>query len=275
MHTAIVAGWAAEMLLYEVLLLDPTDPVFNPIWRQGCYVIPFVCRLGILYSTSSWSIGTITNNRFNEWTFENVILAHLLLSGFLILSCFWHWSFWDLDLFISSITSSLALDLSKIFGIHLLLASLTCFGFGYCHLSGFFGVGMWTSDSFGIVGSIRFVKPEYGLLGLALSNYGYVSSHHISSGIFGVLISIWHISSRPGRLLYKYLKMSNIESVLSSSIAACFFPAFINSALMWYGSVTTAIELFGPTRYHWDNGYFSRDIERRVKSLFAIFISQS
>ena len=24
------------------------------------------------------------------------------------------------------------------------------------------------------------------------------------------------------------------------------------------------LELFGPSRYHWDNGYFSLDIERRV-----------
>ena len=34
MHTALVAGWSALMLLYELITIDPTDPVYNPIWRQ-------------------------------------------------------------------------------------------------------------------------------------------------------------------------------------------------------------------------------------------------
>ena len=34
---------------------------------------------------------------------------------------------------------------------------------------------------------------------------------------------------------------------------------------MWYGSITNPLELFGPSRFQWDNGYFSLDIERRVK----------
>jgi hypothetical protein len=33
---------------------------------------------------------------------------------------------------------------------------------------------------------------------------------------------------------------------------------------MWYGSAAAPVALFGPTRYQWDNGYFSREIERRV-----------
>jgi photosystem II CP47 chlorophyll apoprotein len=44
--------------------------------------------------------------------------------------------------------------------------------------------------------------------------------------------------------------MGNIETVLSSSIAAVFWAAFIVAGTMWYGSATTPIELFGPTR--WD-----------------------
>nr|GLL25335.1 PSII 47 kDa protein, chloroplast [Ipomoea trifida] len=46
--------------------------------------------------------------------------------------------------------------------------------------------------------------------------------------------------------------MGNIETVLSSSIAAVFFAAFVVAGTMWYGSATTPIELFGPTRYQWD-----------------------
>jgi len=50
--------------------------------------------------------------------------------------------------------------------------------------------------------------------------------------------------------------MGNIEIVLSSSIAATFFAAFVVGGTMWYGSTTTPIELFGSTRYQWDHGYF-------------------
>ncbi|NES72812.1 MAG: photosystem II chlorophyll-binding protein CP47, partial [Okeania sp. SIO2D1] len=35
---------------------------------------------------------------------------------------------------------------------------------------------------------------------------------------------------------------------------------------MWYGNATTPIELFGPTRYQWDQGYFQQEIQRRVQA---------
>ena len=53
--------------------------------------------------------------------------------------------------------------------------------------------------------------------------------------------------------------MGKLESILSSSITAVFFTAFLISALMWYGSAHSTQELFGPTRYSWDNGYYSLD----------------
>ncbi|KAG4914279.1 hypothetical protein JHK87_051836 [Glycine soja] len=40
--------------------------------------------------------------------------------------------------------------------------------------------------------------------------------------------------------------------------------AFVVAGTMWYGSATTPIELFGPTRYQWDQGYFQQEIYRRV-----------
>ncbi|KAG8474002.1 hypothetical protein CXB51_033779 [Gossypium anomalum] len=59
--------------------------------------------------------------------------------------------------------------------------------------------------------------------------------------------------------------MGNIETVLiSSSIVVAFFAAFVVAGTMWYGSATTPIELFGPTRYQWDQGYFQQEIYRRV-----------
>ncbi|GAB2232959.1 hypothetical protein Droror1_Dr00012029 [Drosera rotundifolia] len=63
--------------------------------------------------------------------------------------------------------------------------------------------------------------------------------------------------------------MGNIETVLSSSIAAVFFAAFVVAGTMWYGSATTPIELFGPTRYQWDQGYFQQEIYRRVSAGLA------
>jgi photosystem II CP47 chlorophyll apoprotein len=44
---------------------------------------------------------------------------------------------------------------------------------------------------------------------------------------------------------------------------------------MWYGSLSTPLELYGPSRYQWDNGYFSVDIERRVKSIDSIITNKS
>jgi len=274
MHTGLVAGWSGVMTLYELVLFDPTDPVYNPSWRQGCYLMPFISRIGVVSSLYNWSLGIeLSTNRL--WTYETVSAAHILLSGLLVLAAFWHWAYWDLDVFVCSSTGSLVLDLNKIFGIHLFLASILCFGFGYGHLSGFFGPGMWTSDSKGIVGSIRFVKPVYSVIGLSTFCYGVLSSHHIVAGLQGILIGLWHISSRPGALLYKLSRMGNLESVLSSSISVLFFAAWVSSALMWYSSVSTAIELFGPSRYHWDNGFFSQDIERRVKSVDSVFLNKA
>jgi photosystem II CP47 chlorophyll apoprotein len=133
-------------------------------------------------------------------------------------------------------------------------------GFGLAHLTGFLGPGMWTSDSLNLVGSIRFVKASFNLLAYARLAYGVISSHHIISGLLGTSIGLWHITLRPLAYLYNLLSMGKVESILSSSITAVFFTAFLISALMWYGSAHTTQELFGPTRYSWDNAYYSLDI---------------
>ncbi len=46
MHTGLVAGWSGSMTFYELSALDPTDLTFNPMWRQGLYVLPMASRLG-------------------------------------------------------------------------------------------------------------------------------------------------------------------------------------------------------------------------------------
>ena len=269
MHTALVAGWAGSMALYELAIFDPSDPVLNPMWRQGMFVLPFMARLGVTESWGGWSItgGSAVDPGF--WSFEGVAAAHIVLSGLLFLAACWHWVYWDLDLFRDPRTGEPALDLPKMFGIHLFLSGLLCFGFGAFHLTGLWGPGMWVSDPYGLTGSIQPVAPEWGPAGFNPFNPGGIVAHHIAAGVVGVIAGLFHLSVRPPQRLYKALRMGNIETVLSSSIAAVFFAAFIVAGTMWYGSATTPIELFGPTRYQWDSGYFKQEIDRRVQTHLA------
>jgi photosystem II CP47 chlorophyll apoprotein len=62
--------------------------------------------------------------------------------------------------------------------------------------------------------------------------------HHIAAGTLGIIAGIF-LTVRPPQRLYRALRMGNIETVLSSSISAVFFAAFITSGTMWYGSATT------------------------------------
>jgi photosystem II CP47 chlorophyll apoprotein len=65
--------------------------------------------------------------------------------------------------------------------------------------------------------------------------------------------------------LYNALRIGNIETVLSSSIAAVFWAAFVVAGTIWYGSAATPVELYGPTRYQWDQGFFQQEIEKRIQ----------
>eukprot|EP00975_Prorocentrum_lima_P055940 11727774-Prorocentrum_lima.AAC.1 len=133
------------MAFYELALFDPSDPILNPMWRQGMFVLPFMTRIGL------------------------------------------------------------------------------------------FGPGIWVSDPYGLTGKVQQISPAWGADGFDPFNPGGVASHHIAA-------------------------------VLSSSIAAVFWAAFVVAGTMWYGSAATPIELFGPTRYQWDQGYFQQEIERRVQA---------
>jgi photosystem II CP47 chlorophyll apoprotein len=269
MHTGLVAGWAGSMALYELAVFDPSDPVLNPMWRQGMFVLPFMARLGVTQSWGGWSVTGETAVDPGFWSFEGVAAAHIVLAGLLFLAAVWHWVYWDLELFRDPRTGEPALDLPKMFGIHLFLSGLLCFGFGAFHLSGVFGPGMWVSDPYGLTGHIQPVAPAWGPEGFDPFNPGGIVAHHIAAGIVGVIAGLFHLTVRPPERLYKALRMGNIETVLSSSIAAVFFAAFVVAGTMWYGSAATPIELFGPTRYQWDSGYFQQEIQRRVQTSVA------
>jgi photosystem II CP47 chlorophyll apoprotein len=106
---------------------------------------------------------------------------------------------------------------------------------------------MWVSDPYGLTGHVQPVAPEWGAAGFNPFNPGGIVAHHIAAGIVGIIAGLFHLTVRPPQRLYKALRMGNIETVLSSSIAAVFFAAFVVAGTMWYGSAATPIELFGPT----------------------------
>ena len=47
MHSALIAGWSGTMAGYERSILNGCDPIYNPLWRQGSYVFPFMTRIGV------------------------------------------------------------------------------------------------------------------------------------------------------------------------------------------------------------------------------------
>jgi photosystem II CP47 chlorophyll apoprotein len=63
-------------------------------------------------------------------------------------------------------------------------------------------------------------------------NPGGIAAHHIAAGLW-YFAGVFHLTVRPPQRLYRALRMGNIETVLSSSISAVFFAAFITSGTMW------------------------------------------
>ncbi|KAG6741594.1 hypothetical protein POTOM_054865 [Populus tomentosa] len=163
MHTALVAGWAGSMALYELAVFDPSDPVLDPMWRQGMFVIPFMTRLGITNSWGGWSItgGTITNPGI--WSYEGVAGAHIVFSGLCFLAAIWHWVYWDLEIFCDERTGKPSLDLPKIFGIHLFLSGVACFRFGAFHVTRLYGPGIWVSGPYRLTRKVQYINPTWGV----------------------------------------------------------------------------------------------------------------
>ena len=69
------------MAFYELAVFDPSDPVLNPMWRQGMFVLPFMTRLGITQSWGGWTISGESSTNPGIWSYEGVATAHILLSG--------------------------------------------------------------------------------------------------------------------------------------------------------------------------------------------------
>ena len=129
---------------------------------------------------------------------------------------------------------------------------MACFGFGAFHVTGLIGPRIWVSNPYGLTRRVQSINLAWGVEGFDPFILGGIASHHIAVGTLGILAGLFHLSVHPPQHLYKGLRMGNIETILSSSIDAVFFVAFVVVGTMWYGSATTPIELFGPTCYQWD-----------------------
>ncbi|PHT98324.1 Photosystem II CP47 reaction center protein [Capsicum chinense] len=175
----------------------------------------------------------------------------------------------DLEIFCDERIGKPSLDLPKIFESHLFLSGVACFGFGAFYVTDLYGPRIWVSDPYGLTGKVQPINLAWGVKGFDPFVPGRIACHHVAAEILGILAGLFHLSVHPPQRLYKGLQLGNIEIVLSSSIVVVFFVDFVIVGTMWYGSATTPIELFGPTHYQWDQGYFQQKIYRRVSAGLA------
>nr|UFP91565.1 photosystem II CP47 chlorophyll apoprotein [Selaginella erythropus] len=269
MHTALVSGWAGPMAPYELAVSDPSDPALDPMRRQGMSVIPLMTRPGVTESWSGWSIAGETVTNAGIRSYEGVATAHIVPPGLLLLAAIWHWVYRDSEISSDERTGTFALDLPKISGVHPSPPGVPRFGFGASHVTGLLGPGIWVSDPYGLTGRIEAVAPVWTAAGFDPFVPGGIASHHIAAGILGILAGLFHPSARPPQRSHKSLRMGNVETVSSSSIAAVPLAALVVAGTMWYGSATTPVEPFGPTRYQWDLGFYQQETDRRIRSARA------
>ncbi|MBA0619785.1 hypothetical protein Godav_005592, partial [Gossypium davidsonii] len=82
-----------------------------------------------------------------------------------LLGSYRHWVYWDLEIFCDERTRKPSLDLPKIFGIHLFLSGVDCFGFSAFHVTGLYGPEIWLSNPYGLTGKVQPVNPVWGVEG--------------------------------------------------------------------------------------------------------------
>ncbi|KAK9661566.1 hypothetical protein RND81_O112100 [Saponaria officinalis] len=142
---------------------------------------------------------------------------------FVLFSRYWHWVYWDLEIFSDERTGKPSWICLRFLEFIYFFPEVACFGFGAFHVTGLYGPGIWVSDPYGLTGKVQPISPAWGVEGFDPFVPGGIASHHIAAGTLGILAGLFHLSVRPPQRLYKGLRMGNIETVLSSSIAAGYF----------------------------------------------------
>lgn len=79
----------------------------------------------------------------------------IVFLGLCFLIAIWHWVYWNLEVFCDKHTGKLFLDLPKIFGIHLFLSGVVCFGFGTFHVTDLYCLVIWVSDPYGLTEKVQ------------------------------------------------------------------------------------------------------------------------
>ena len=154
-------GWING--IYELAIFDPSDPVLNPMWRQGMYVMPFMTRLGVTDSWGGWSITGESVSNPGLWSYEGVALTHIVLSGLCFLAAIWHWVYWDLELFRDPRTGEPAIRFTKSIWYSFILIWTTMFWFRCIPRNrNLFGPGIWVSDAYGVTGKVQPVSHHLG-----------------------------------------------------------------------------------------------------------------
>jgi photosystem II CP47 chlorophyll apoprotein len=79
------------------------------------------------------------------------------------------------------------------------------------------------------------------------------------------MVAPWHLATKPSFTLARLLRYQSLEAALSSSLGAVLTAGLITQASFWFVTgASSPIELFGPTRFHWDSGFFTQTNEARV-----------
>ena len=128
MHFSNICDWSGSMAVYESTEFDPSDAIFNPMWRQVGLKLPFMDPLGVTSSWGTWNIEGVSSFKWSGG-FEVIAISHSCLSGCLFAAAIWHSvNWWNCA---SRRIGQSAIDVSKLFGIHLALL-----GFGVSDVHG-------------------------------------------------------------------------------------------------------------------------------------------
>jgi photosystem II CP47 chlorophyll apoprotein len=152
-----------------------------------------------------------------------------------------------------------SIRLTKNFWYPFILSGLLCFGFGAFHVTGLFGPGIWVSDPYGLTGSVQPVAFHGELMVLILNPGCCISSQ--GSWYLSRIIPFMCSSTTTFIQCFTWEILKQFFQV----VLPVFWAAFIVAGTMWYGSATTPIELFGPTRYQWDLGFFNKKLINEFK----------
>ena len=123
---------------------------------------------------------------------------------------------------------------------------------------------MWISDPYGLADTLKPFNRHGDQKALTPSIQAASSPTTLPQALLASLPAFTITTRPPERLAVRCVWATSRRC--SQARLPLFFVAFIVAGTMWYGSAATPVELFGPTRYQWDQSYFKTEINRRVQT---------